>query len=104
MLGKQVYFCDLKDDVVKIGKIYAITVNQAGYCVYNIIYDGERKAVDENLVFESEVQALKSLESILPIKHKMEEIEKKSQKEMDDLRELIVGKPNYKELSDEIYK
>lgn len=104
MLGKQVYFCDLKEDNVKIGKVYAITVNQAGYRVYNIIYDGKRQAVDEKLVFESEDKALNRLESILPIKHKMEEIRKKSEQEMDDLRELIVGKPSYKELSDEIYK
>ena len=104
MIGKQVYFCDLKDDCVKVGVIYSITVNQAGYKVYNVMYEGKRQSVDESLIFTNEDVALKSLQTILPIKHEMENIQKETEKKLDDLRELIVGKPKYKELSDEIYK
>lgn len=104
MLGKQVYFCDLKDDVVKIGKVYNITANQAGYMVYNVICDGKRQSVDECLVYESEDKALAKLSQSLPIKKEMETIQNETNKKLDDLRELIVGKPQFKELSDEIYK
>lgn len=105
MIGKKVYFIDPKEKKVKSGTIITDTISQSGYEVY-IIYgtDGKRESKDLALVFDTEQAANDNLERVLKISDEMEALNKQTDKQLDEMREQLIGKPQFKELANELFK
>ena len=104
MLGKEVYFIDMKDRDVKSGIILSYIISQSGYVVHIIFTGLEKKNVESALIFTSKEQADKRLPEVLAIKDDMEKKEKEVANVLDNMRELVIGKPEFKELADGIFK
>ena len=105
MIGKKVYFIDPKEKKIKSGIVITDAISQSGYEVY-IIYgqDGKRESKDLALVFETEQAANDNLERVLKISDDMEALNKQTEKQLDEMRERLIGKPQFKELANELFK
>lgn len=104
MLGQTVYFIDMNDGNVKEGVVLSSVISQTGYVVHIIFTGTERKNVESALVFNSKEDADKRLPEVLCIKDDMEQKEKEVANVLDTMRELVIGKPEFKELADGIFK
>lgn len=104
MLGKEVFFIDMNSKDVKQGVVLSSLISQSGYVVHIIFTGTEKKNVESALIFNSKQEAEQRLPVVLKIKDDMEVKEKQVTDELDTLRELVIGKPEYKELADGIFK
>lgn len=103
MLGSKVFFIDMKTRDVKEGVVLSVIISQSGYIV-NIIVDKDGKHNVENaLVFNTKEEAEKRLPEVLTIKESMDAKAKETEKVLDTMRELVIGKPEFKELADEFF-
>lgn len=104
MIGKEVYFVDLKDREIKIGTVVTDIISQSGYEVYVVLgVDGKKYSKDLPLVFETLEEAEEKLQDILKWSDEMEQYQKQTTETLDAMREKIIGKPNFKELANAIY-
>ena len=105
MIGKKVYFIDLKLRSVKSGIVITDTISQSGYEVY-IVYgtDGKRESKDLALVFDTEKAANDNLERMLKLSDDMEALNKQTEEKLNAMREGLLGKPKFKELANELFK
>lgn len=94
----------MKDCVVKEGVVLSSIISQTGYVIHIIFTGTEKKNVESALVFESKDDAEKRLPEVLCIKDDMEKKEKEVKDVLDRMRELVIGKPEFKELADGIFK
>lgn len=105
MLGKEVYFCDKKTWEVRKGVICSHTISTSGYEVYIIVDDAKQKeSVEKALVFENEADAIVKAKESKPVSEKMIEIENEMIALLNNLRESVLGKPEHKELANELLK
>ena len=104
MLGKTVYFIDMKSREVGQGIVMSSIISQTGYVVHIIFSGKEKKNVESALVFQSKEEAEKKLPSLLKIKDEMDHKAKECEKVLDKMRELVIGKPEFKELADGFFK
>ena len=104
ILGKEVYFIDQKNRKVDTGVVLSIVVSQSGYDVAIIYANGTKYSIESALVFLTEDEATERLPFVLSIKDEMEAIEKEANDKLDEKRELVIGKPQHKELADAIFK
>ena len=104
MVGNEVFFISFKKKKVEKGYVYNATINQLGYITYNVVSNGLKISVDENLVFETENEAKVSMDKLLPIAEEMDNVRKKADSVLDNLRIKIVGNPKYLDEAREIYK
>jgi len=103
MLGKKVFFIDMKTREVKEGTILSEVISQSGYVV-SIIVDKEGKhSVETALIFENKADADKRLPEVLTIKDAMDSKVEEDKKVLDIMREQVIGKPEFKELADEYF-
>lgn len=104
-LGKKVYFIDMVNKVVNTGVIMSRIISKSGYVV-NIIIDPEiqKHSIEENLVFDNVDKASEKLKEFIVIQDKMELDQKEFLESQKAQRELVIGKPEFKELADEYAK
>lgn len=105
LVGKNVFFCDSKNNCVNQGVVMTTTVSQSGYVVH-IIIDSQKKQhnVESNLVFLNEKDAIDFLPTFLQVKDKMEAVNKELTSQLDELRTQIIGNPEVKDVADSIYR
>ena len=103
MLGKKVFFIDMKTREVKEGVVLSRIISQTGYIVNIIVDDGGKHNVENRLVFENKEDADKRLPEVLTIKDSMDAKVEEDRKVLDVMREQVIGKPEYKELADEFF-
>ena len=105
MLGRFVYFCDLKLRKVRQGYILTRTISESGYAVNVVFVPNEGKAnAEDALIFDNEVLANKALKKNLEIKDTMDELLKISDEQLNKLRVKVIGEPQFKEIADELRK
>lgn len=104
MLGKEIYFCDLKDGTVKKGVVLSESISQSGYEVSTILSDGHKHMIEKALIFDNEEGAKEKLAPSMDTKKIMERIEKECCDNMNVLRVQVIGEPEHKELADAIFK
>lgn len=104
MLGKTVYFIDMKKRKVGEGVVLSSIISQTGYIVHIIISCGEKKNVESALVFLNKEEAEKRLPDVLKIKDDMDYQMEEFERFLDIKRELVIGKPEFKELAHEYFK
>lgn len=104
MLGKTVYFCDLKDRVVREGVVLSRIISQSGYIVSIIKSDVRSHTVEQRLIFNEKEKAEEKLPRFLGIKDEMDRREKRHNECMDKMRQRVIGKPELKEIADAYIK
>lgn len=104
MLGKTVYFCDLKDRVVRDGIVLSNIISQSGYIVSIIKSDVRSHTVEQKLIFKDKEKAEERLPFLLSIKDEMDRREKRHTEMMDNMRKRVIGKPELKEIADAYIK
>ena len=103
MLGKKVFFIDMKKREVQEGSVLSVVISQSGYVVDIIVNKEGKHSVESKLVFESKEEADKSLPGVLMIKDAMDDKAKECEKVLDIMREQVIGKPEFKELANEYF-
>lgn len=104
MLGKEVYFCDLKDGTVKRGTVLSVSISQSGYEISTILSDNKKHLIEKALIFDNEGSATEKLGVSMDKKAIMERLEKECCDSMNILRKQVIGEPEHKELADAIFK
>ena len=103
MLGKKVYFIDMKTRAVSEGVILSQIISQSGYLVNIIVDAGGKHSIEKLLVFETKEEAESRLADVLSIKDAMDAKLEEDKKVLDTMREQVIGKPEFKELADEFF-
>ena len=103
MLGKKVFFIDMKSRDVKEGVVLSQTISQSGHVVSIIISGQSKHNVESKLIFENKEDADKRLPEVLIVKDAMESKAKETEEVLDVMREQVIGKPEHKELADEYF-
>ena len=104
MLGKTVYFCDLKDRMVREGVVLSQIISQSGYVVSIIKSEVRSHTVEQRLIFKEKEKAEERLPMLLSIKDEMDRREKRHNECMDKMRIRVIGKPEYKDIADAYIK
>ena len=103
MLGKKVFFIDMKSREVKEGTVLSEIISQTGYLIEIIVDKDGKHNVERALAFENKEDADKRLPEVLTIKDSMDFKAKETEKVLDIMREQVIGKPEYKEIADEYF-
>jgi hypothetical protein len=98
MIGEKKYFLDFKKKAVGVGVVYAEQISAGGWAVYLLKTDEGIKQIETCLSYDTEAEALAELKNKLPIALEMVEIEKQAKKTLDELREKLIGKAEFKNL------
>lgn len=104
MIGQEVYFIDAKERCVKQGYVLQIVLSKSGYVVYNIMVNKILHNVERALIFSTKEMADDFLPAFLKIKDKMDELNKETDAKLDEMREGVLGKPEFKELAENVFK
>lgn len=104
MIGKEVYFIDAKGRCVKKGVVLQMILSQSGYVVYNVLSDGMMHNVERAIIFDTKKQAEEYLPAFLKVKDDMDALSKQMTESLDQMRETVLGKPEFKELADNVFK
>lgn len=104
MIGNEVYFIDAKGRDVKHGVILQIILSQSGYVVYNILADKKMFNVERARIFVTKGDADAFLPKFLSVQDQMDALNKKLTDELDQMRESVIGKPEFKELANNVFK
>ena len=94
----EIFFIDMKGEVVKKGTVVSIGISTTGYLIYSIV-DQEDKLHNReaNYVFKSESEALPISQGYFDIKKDMEKLAKTSGDKIDAMRKAIIGEPKLEE-------
>lgn len=104
MIGNEVYFIDAKGRDVKHGVILQMILSQSGYVIYNILSDGKMHNVERALIFSTEEDAKEYLKPFVEVSDKMDALNKQTTDELNAMRETVIGKPEFKELAENVFK
>lgn len=104
MIGSEVYFIDAKGRDVKKGVILQIILSQSGYVIYNILADQKMHNVERALIFETKEHADAYIKKFIEVSDKMDALNKQTTDELDAMRETVIGKPEFKELAENVFK
>ena len=103
MLGKKVFFIDMKERNVQEGVVLSEIISQSGYFVSIIVNETGKHNVEQLLIFENKEDAEKRLPEVLTIKDSMDSKVEEEKKVLDVMREQVIGKPEFKEIADEFF-
>ena len=104
MIGSEVYFIDAKGRDVKKGVVLQIILSQSGYVIYNILADGKMHNVERALIFDTKEQADEYIKPFIEVSNKMDALNKQTTDELNAMRESVIGKPEFKELAENVFK
>lgn len=104
MIGSNVYFIDAKERCVMQGFILQIILSQSGYVIYNILSEGKMHNIERSLIFTNKEQADEYLPKFLKVKDEMDALNKQTNAKLDEMRESVIGKPEFKELVEDVFK
>lgn len=103
VIGKTVWFCDAETKTVKCGVVYHTYLGVGGYIQHTVISNGQKFTLETGRLFETEAAALENLPVFLDISEEMNKANEATLRFLETLREKIIGKPEFKELANEIY-
>lgn len=96
---KVVFFLDFKNNAVVSGRLVGTDISDNGYIKHTIEAGNAFYNPDDATVFYTREEAEKALAAFKPINDKILDIMNASNKEIDDLREKVNGKPHFPEFA-----
>ena len=98
MLGKTVYFLDFKNKAVKEGVVYDIHITSSGYSAYQLLVKDNFTQMETSLCYETKEEAENGLKEKQFKADYITNFAKESQAKIDELREKLLGKPEFAHL------
>lgn len=99
MLGNKIYFIDAANNKVDEGVVLGLSVNEQGHKVYSVkTNDGKFIVNFCSLCFENKEDAEKILPEKFKINEEIKQLQKETNKKIDDKLDELRGKPEFLEL------
>ncbi len=100
-LGEKIFFADIENNKVKAGVVCGHSINGQGFEVYAI--KGDDGVWSENfatLCAGNEKQLSDKLPTLVALNKEIKEVTSKANRKIDELLELIRGKPKFEHLTE----
>lgn len=100
-LGEKIFFADIENNCIKTGVVCGHSVNGQGFEVYAI--KGDDGVWSENFVSlcaASEKELSEKLPTLVSLNKEIKEITSQANRKIDELLELIRGKPKFEHLTE----
>lgn len=93
MIGKNVFYVDFTQDKINTAYCTGMSLEKNGYLVCELTTDQGVCSREKAFVFLSETEALQAFNLMKPIYTKMKDVQQKCKQELDELRQMLIGKP-----------